>query len=390
MASEPAMQLPTTWVVFMMKYIKQLDSLRATAVILVIISHWIPDKIPVNRLPNGRLGVDIFFVLSGFLISWILMESKKKAAQLQTGKATIFSSFYIRRALRIFPVYYVVLTILLFFHRFTNTSLGTSYPYYFTYASNFHMHSLGGWDGILSHFWSLAVEEQFYLIWPAVVLFVNDRYLPHAIMITILTGMISELAWLEDPYGLILTQTCLHSFAMGALLAWFVSYNNTKLERFYKVIRIPALISVLFLAAGLFRPAIYSHMFRTFSSVLALFVITHLILYGNTAKLKLPGFWNNRILIFLGKISYGLYLFHNLIPHFTYGFAEKMGVQISAYPYGLGFIAMTVINLIILTGISYVSFRLIESPMLELKKRFQYVRSNRKKKIPAEQNMLAD
>ncbi|MET0463962.1 MAG: acyltransferase [Chitinophagaceae bacterium] len=367
-----------------MRYIPQLDSLRAIAVLLVMISHWIPEKLLLNRLPNGRLGVDIFFVLSGFLISWILIVNKRKANAGTGGMRSVFTSFYIRRSLRIFPVYYLVLILLLIFHNATNTSIASSYPYYFTYTSNFYMFSLGGWDGIISHFWSLAVEEQFYLVWPSVILLIPERFLLKGILATIIVGIISEYSLLEFPYGLILTHACLHSFAFGALLAWFVTTNEQKLDWFYRLLKVPAVIAILYMITGLFYGEIYLFMFRTFSSLLALFIVTFIVVKSKTGKLDKHWFWSNGILIFLGKISYGLYIYHNLIPYFTYGFLERQGITVSDWlPFKMGYPVVTIVNFLLTIIVSYVSWKIVEQPLLRLKQKFSYVNASGNAHTPA-------
>jgi peptidoglycan/LPS O-acetylase OafA/YrhL len=98
-----------------MKYFKQLDSVRALAVILVMLSHWIPKDNLINKIPNGSIGVDVFFVLSGFLISRILFENRNKADRDNITKSVVFRDFYIRRALRIFPIYYLLILLILIF-----------------------------------------------------------------------------------------------------------------------------------------------------------------------------------------------------------------------------------------------------------------------------------
>src|ERR1700733_11280286 len=105
-----------------MTYIKQLDSLRAIAVILVIVSHWMSGDSIIGRFPTGSIGVDIFFVLSGFLISKILFDNRNKSEELNISKSATIKNFYIRRALRIFPIYYLTIFILLFIHKYTGTN----------------------------------------------------------------------------------------------------------------------------------------------------------------------------------------------------------------------------------------------------------------------------
>lgn len=116
-------------------YFPQLDSLRAIAVLLVIISHWFTHEQILNRYTsNGILGVTLFFVLSGFLITGILLRSKK---QVENGasRREAFKVFYIRRALRIFPVYYLLLIVLLIFNL---SDIRDNFWWHFFYGSNFY------------------------------------------------------------------------------------------------------------------------------------------------------------------------------------------------------------------------------------------------------------
>ena len=144
-------------------YIPQLDTIRAIAVLLVIIHHWLPQDSVLNIVPNGPLGVNIFFVLSGFLITGILLREKDKAEVLKQKKKTIFRNFYIRRSLRIFPIYYLFLFVLWVIHDPSVQSDGT---YFYTYTSNYLFYSQEFFPARTAHLWSLGVEEQFYLLWP--------------------------------------------------------------------------------------------------------------------------------------------------------------------------------------------------------------------------------
>src|SRR5919199_444493 len=94
-------------------YMPQLDSLRTFAVLLVVIYHWFPIGEGINRLPNGAIGVMIFFVISGFLITRILLENRKQIDEGNTTISHTYRNFFIRRVLRIFPLYYLVITLVL-------------------------------------------------------------------------------------------------------------------------------------------------------------------------------------------------------------------------------------------------------------------------------------
>lgn len=133
-----------------MKYVKELDSLRAIAVIFVIISHWIPQSNIINKIPNGPIGVDIFFVLSGFLISKILFENRNKAEEFNLPKMTLVKNFYVRRTLRIFPIYYLTIFVLLLLSNKTGIDIESGLIYYLTYTTNFYFFNIQYWNGVIS------------------------------------------------------------------------------------------------------------------------------------------------------------------------------------------------------------------------------------------------
>ena len=147
-----------------MKYIKTLDALRAVAVLIVVFHHLpiVHFDTPFSIIFNGVTGVDVFFVLSGFLISTILIHSKNKTNNILKSLKT----FYMRRFLRIFPLYYSVIIVLYILnpHNYRN-----DFIYDLLYISNFYMGIKGDFTSVTPHFWSLAVEEQFYLFWPILI-----------------------------------------------------------------------------------------------------------------------------------------------------------------------------------------------------------------------------
>ena len=121
-----------------MNYIKEFDAVRAIAVILVVISHWIPKNYS-TFLPLGNIGVDIFFVLSGFLITRILLVNKNSIENKETNESKLKAivNFMFRRSLRIFPLYYLVLLILYFGANYLPNPIPTDWKYYVLYLQNF-------------------------------------------------------------------------------------------------------------------------------------------------------------------------------------------------------------------------------------------------------------
>ncbi len=158
-------------------HVPELDGLRGIAVLLVILAHF-GAYAPTQRIPAadvlrvgfdfGWVGVDLFFVLSGFLITGILLEAK--------GSPNYFQSFYMRRVLRILPLYYVSVAVLFWFFRPAHVP-ASEQVWYWTYLANWRIAFDPDSVVALSHFWSLAIEEQFYLVWPLVVFLISESAL---------------------------------------------------------------------------------------------------------------------------------------------------------------------------------------------------------------------
>jgi len=356
-----------------MKYIKQIDSIRAIAVILVVISHWIPLNNILNIIPNGEIGVDIFFVVSGFLITKILFDCRNKADSMHSSKYAQIKTFYARRTLRIFPIYYITIFLLLKFQRSTGTDIATSFPYFFTYTSNFYFFKIQKWEFLLSHFWSLAVEEQFYLIWPWIILFAKRKYLLYIIIGFISIGISGQILMTSIKMSNILTFNCFDSFGLGALLSWQLTYCVDKNRIFYKYLSILALISLLMFCFAMNGAVCKYIPLRTLISIISVWVITYLILKQDDIKFKF--LFNNRILIFLGKISYGMYLYHNILPRtlnlkfINIYINPLLPDLITKRFWGLLFLFE---NIILLVIVSWGSYQLIEKKFLNLKKYFRY------------------
>ena len=193
----------------------ELDGLRALAVLLVIWDHTTRIDLGIG----GYHGVLLFFVISGFLITGILLGVRGKAAGVK-----ILRAFVIRRFLRIFPSYYLVF---LFAFLLGIEGARTSTGWHLAYLSNWYFIFKGGFGGPLSHLWSLSVEEQFYLLWPWFALFLPSRFLGWAIVVMLLSGPFSRLlitaASVNDPAVYIATPAVLDALGLGCLLAYVSS-----------------------------------------------------------------------------------------------------------------------------------------------------------------------
>ncbi len=356
-----------------MRYIKQLDSLRAIAVIFVIISHWVPPTNFINRIPNGAIGVDIFFVLSGFLITRILFVHKIHSLENGTSIYTLVKNFYVRRTLRIFPVYYLTIFATLAFSGTIGIDLSSSFVYYATYTSNFYFFFSKTWGGMFSHLWSLAVEEQFYLIWPWIILFVNKKYYLKIISCFILIGIVSQYLLSKNSMGHLLTFTCFDAFGLGALLSWQLTFAPEKIKKFYIVFSVLAFIAFVFFFIGALQHRWDIIPIRTLVALMTVWIITLIVIKQESKNFYFKFIFNNRVLIFLGKISYGIYLFHNIIPSTLN--SKIINKYINPllpdilYKKHWGQLYLME-NLILLILISWLSFVLFEKRFLALKKYF--------------------
>lgn len=354
-----------------MKYIKQLDSFRAIAVTLVIISHWLPKNHFLNILPNGDIGVDAFFVLSGFLITRILLEYRSKTDCDLNSKLIVVKNFYVRRSLRIFPVYYLLLIILLLLEKYINIQLKDSFIYHISYTSNLLFFKNQSWEGSLSHLWSLAVEEQFYLIWPWIIIFTPLRYLKYTILGFICIGICSDLIlyWLFQGKILIyiLTPTCFDAFGLGAIIAYTLKYEEDKyllLKKYLKWCIVFGVCSVWIIHK--LNPEIY------FLRPLISLICAYLILFLIQEKSFLQNVFSNSILIFIGKISYGMYLYHNFIPWFFENlllFIKNEMIDSILINNRIG-LAVFISKYLLLVIISWMSWKLVEKPLLHYKRFF--------------------
>jgi peptidoglycan/LPS O-acetylase OafA/YrhL len=350
-----------------------LDSVRGIAILLVLIWHYFPRNgaTPGLILSSTRLfwsGVDLFFVLSGFLIGGILLQNLRSK--------NYFSAFYIRRAARILPLYLlVVLAFALLIHLqpdFLVKTLKRHLPLwsYLTFTQNFLYAAKGNLnDPFIDVTWSLAIEEQFYIFLSLLVRNLNNKkLLIAAIGLIILAPILRFFA----PNFLVAYLLPFHradSLMLGVLLALVWQWDKGKefLHRHAGTFR----WSCLFLFLG----AAYLNFQKTFMGDpaghfwLALFycnfIVLALVQNDRAARFHL---FNNKVLEWLGLRSYGIYLFHKpiqiLIPFLL---AHFLSDQLSTW-------AVIAIYTLVLIVVSELSYRLLEKPIMVWGHRFKYDR----------------
>jgi len=351
-------------------HFKALDGVRGLAILLVLSDHlsivtldnpsWIG-----KLLQSGYLGVDLFFVLSGFLITMGLLKTREQPGY--------FRNFYLRRAARIMPLYYAVMILAVLFVHFVEPSRppldgydNLAWP--LTFTTNVAIALKMDWllhshYFVVDHFWTLAVEMQFYLVWPVLILFVRRKGLPIALIAIIVVAIASRFAadhllgkW---SYGAYLLTICrLDQFAVGGLLALFLlkPVRPGAGQEKWIAVGFGALATLtIYLAiagGGQFKPTV----FALFFAFLMYFALTHPF----AGKL-----FSNRVLVHLGKYSYAMYVFHHLL----YPTAKKY--VLNGLLSELSLPAQQALYLLILLAFTYLLARIswvaIERPFLRWK-----------------------
>lgn len=342
----------------MQERLPQLDGIRGIAILLVIF-HNESTKYPLLYMDrifaNGWMGVDLFFVLSGFLITGILLDSKQFAGY--------FRNFYARRCLRIWPLYYaslllmfVVVPFLMPNEReaiFSRSSPWWSFP---LYVQNFLVPLPEGAKGLLGVTWSLAIEEQFYLVWPLVVRFFSSIFIRRLALAVVLLS--PPLRLVLFAYGVNLysnTFARLDGLMAGALLAVVVRSREFVPRKYLGAAWGLLLIGwpLAFVTEALQeRWIVYS------MSAAASAALVYVALYSNRRWVQAA--LTNRFLVYTGTISYGLYLLHKI----PFNLGETVGL--TTHPA----IAAPLL-LASCYGIAALSWRFLERPFLRLKRYFE-------------------
>jgi len=335
--------------------IPQLDALRAIAAACIILYHFLP-AFGLGGIPYGWLGVDLFFVISGYLITTILYRQRASTA----GRWQVVRNFIFKRSLRLFPAYFAFITV--FAVLMITTGLWSWDPgqsiWYYTYMSNILIFLEGPRAGHLTHLWSLAVEEQFYLIWPWIVLFLSKRFLkPVLIGLVILSFSIKSFSGLEGIR--LLPFAHFDTLGMGALLGIAGTGREGPLAIYASYAGHLVLLGLFLLILNgvtldLDAFKYGAVLLMTTSMVLGVIAGYRGVIGG---VLDIP--WMGH----LGRISYGLYLYHMPIPVLLKLAVVKLGVGFPGWGLLMLSLSLTVI-------IAELSFRYLETPFLRLKERF--------------------
>jgi peptidoglycan/LPS O-acetylase OafA/YrhL len=368
-------------------YVPALDGVRGLAITLVMVFHFAAfpnmtagifvDKVARGLASTGWAGVDLFFVLSGFLITGILLNTKETPR--------FFRTFYARRFLRIFPLYYAFLAVAFFIVPLLSPQLGIiplrTQGWYWAYLSNVHFALLGGWERPLwlGHFWSLAVEEQFYLVWPFVVYATSGKTLVRVCITVILTALLMRLAFVLTGNAFaryVLTPCRMDALAAGALVAALMRIGVAReaIARGSRVAVVLGGLTVLVLGAwrnGLHigDPVIdtvgYSALASLFGGLVALAVASPA---GRVERT-----FSSSALRLAGRYAYGLYVFQQ--PVAVLLSPPRISIERLPLMAGSHLPALIVIMSVGfgLTGaLAAASYHLFESKFLAMKRFFPY------------------
>jgi len=367
-------------------YFENLDGLRFLCFLSVFFFHsFYTEFDEIKNIPlyhflkrdvfgNGNIGVNFFFVLSGFLITFLLIEEKKLNGQINVKK------FWIRRILRIWPLYFfcvffgfVIFPVLK--QTFGQISNETASPlYYLTFINNFDFIKKGLPDASnLGVLWSVAIEEQFYFVWPLVVFIfpVRKLWIPFLIIISgsLLFRALNDSTLLHEYH----TLSCIGDMAIGATGAWLVNISE-KIKRIIRNLSRTKILIVYLAFAFMFffreKLLFEFYVIRIFERMLLALTIILIILeqtYSKKSFFKMSKF---KTLTKLGNITYGLYCFHFIGILIAITLTRIIGINNHFWEV----VAIeTPLALMITIIISKASYKYFETPFLKLKNRFSYI-----------------
>lgn len=363
-------------------YFPGLNGIRAIAALVVVISH-INNRLPYFDIKSGPLltaadyAVTVFFTLSGFLITYLLL------AELSEKKKIDVRKFYVRRILRIWPLYflYLLLTMAIIgfdqlrwpilLYVFMVPNLRNSVAQYFSGLVS----KMPGGNFLVGHYWSLGVEEQFYAFWPWIVR--KTKYLlPFLLIFPVAYVVFKILLHLVDaPRSILLfvNYTRFGCMVIGALGA-YLYFHQKELLTYVLNRRVFELVAVFFFLLVLFNQFhIGSPINHEIAAFFTLIIIINQI--SNTRKLFSL---ENRVLNFLGKISYGLYVWNPLLIYLVSWVYQR---YFSSLTINIDLLALLVftVNTAVIIGVSYISYEYFEKRFLRLKIKYTTVKSSASK-----------
>jgi peptidoglycan/LPS O-acetylase OafA/YrhL len=336
-----------------------LNGLRCLCILPVLWHHSMDlDGLPLI-LTRGFLGVDMFFVLSGFLIVTLLLREKQASGEIS------LRHFYMRRALRIFPIYYGVLILMTLAYLLLKPEsensqlLLTTLPYYLSFTSNWSVVQAAN----LAIYWSLATEEQFYLLWPLLEKLLSSRLLYCVLTLLILVNQLINFGWIDySGAHLEILDTTFTPICLGVVVAHLLHHRRGFLLVFplFSARYLSPFYFVGLAILLLYVPADLSGWPRlSIQLLMALWLASMLV----NQKHMLSDVLDFPIIARIGEVSYGIYLYHMLGLALARSINQQLGIDFHGY-------GLFITGSFLVYFIAELSFRFYEQPFLRLKHKF--------------------
>lgn len=373
-------------------FFPNLDGLRFFAFFAVFVNHafaclgFSSQLVPFNFLikhflMNGDLGVSFFFVLSGFLITHLLLEEKESSHSIH------IKNFYMRRVLRIWPLYFFIVFLGLILLPYFSNSLPLHFPiavninklnplFYLSFTGNFDYLYNGIHNVLIGVLWSVSVEEQFYLFWPLIIAFIPNKYLL-ATFLSIIIGAIAFRFFYADGRVMIIryhSLSCVSDLATGAVVAYLSTKN--KFIEYLKSIPKYAITTVYCIGLIMIPLRCYTWKFAFYYSAAASVVpvlfsvlFAFIILEQNYTERSLFKIGKFKYISSLGKYTYGMYCYHMIVLFMVTFILYLAGINIvrmNKYTWTI----ISVSSFFLTIVISKFSYHYFESPFLKMKSRF--------------------
>lgn len=371
-------------------YFRNMDFLRFIAAFMIVVLHgyeawcgwfgelgvltngtyhefsWLGAK--ANQLlENLGFGVEIFFLMSGFLITYILLEEKKRNEKIHIW------NFIIRRTLRIWPLYYLLVIASPFLVNMLGSEPAPNYLAQVFFLGNFEIISSKSWTYPFSHFWSICVEEHFYLAWPFVIQFVRKKWLLPTFFLLIFGSIFFRLyayAWVPDAWYTLFAHTFsrIDAIVIGAIGAYYYS------ERPFQVV-LPSMVKwvlvLLLITITCMEPMVLwdSPVMAGFKKYIYILLVVPLLLnlnFNPQALIRMPF---KKVFSYLGKVSYGIYMYSNILLLVVIKGVISIGM-VNPWLFFFLIIASSIV-------VPIISYELFEKPFLKLGKRFRMVETKR-------------
>jgi len=347
-------------------YQPHLDGLRALAILGILFEHF-GMALPA-LLRCGPLSVRFFFVLSGYFITLSLWKLKAEISESNCGSFLPVCRFYLSRFLRIGPPFYLALTV--------GALLGiaevrTNFFWLATFQANNYIAYIGYWPEAISHFWSLAVQEQFYLIWPVIVLTLPKRWFLPTMGAFIVFGLFFRLFCIATDAPTLMRWVtifgCFDSFAVGAMVAYLRQARLLDQIRFLSrtiLFAMPlAAFACFFLGRALMTLPENNLFLALTESVDAVFLAWALSMALVGVKGHYARFLSWKPLVYLGRISYGIYVYHVFVIIVISPLLIPYGLTEEHFAFG-----RIAILLMLTLAVSSLSWHYLEQPFLAWKK----------------------